>query len=130
MTAEKRPFHVGHPVRIERDETRYPSKGTWPQFRGRAGTVVEVNEDRKRPHLTEHGVVFGKVWPRADRPGVYRWSEPVTWFKAHEMRGLATERHAGARSPAARSKDAPESPGAAQIPNADAGVVRVVRSGA
>jgi ribosomal protein L21E len=45
--------NLGDRVRIERDEIRYPSKGTWPQFRGRTGTVVEVNAD-------EYGVVFAK----------------------------------------------------------------------
>ncbi|MGV0811744.1 hypothetical protein ABQF34_07245 [Mycolicibacterium boenickei] len=82
---------VGARVRIERDETRYPSRGTWPQFRGKTGTVVEVNHDRKRPHLTEYGVIFGKVWPRPDRPGVLRWSgdDTITWFKAYELRPVA-----------------------------------------
>jgi hypothetical protein len=76
---------VGDRVRIERDETCYPSKGTWPQFRGRTGTVVEINADRKRLHVTEYGVVFAEVWPREDRPGVYRWSGPITWFKDYEI---------------------------------------------
>jgi hypothetical protein len=49
-------------VRIERDETRYRSKGNWPQFRGRTGTVVQAN-------LGEYGVVFGKVTPRTDGRG-------------------------------------------------------------
>lgn len=83
----------GDRIRIERDEERYPSKGTWAQFRGRIGTVVEVNVDRKRPHNTEFGVVFGSVHPREERPGTYRWSgsEPVTWFKLYEMRGLGPQ---------------------------------------
>lgn len=50
-------MNVGDRVRIERDETRHPSRGTWPWFRGKTGTVVEINRDRKRPHLTEYGVV-------------------------------------------------------------------------
>jgi len=57
----RRGVNVGDQVRVERAETRYPSKGTWPRFRGRTGTVVEINRDRKRPHLIEYGVVFGKV---------------------------------------------------------------------
>ena len=56
---------VGDRVRIARDETRYPPRGTWPQFRGRTGTIIEVNTDRNRPHLTEYGVTFAKVTPRA-----------------------------------------------------------------
>lgn len=93
---------VGSRVRIERDETRHPSKGTWPRFRGKTGTVVEVSEDRKRPHLTEYAVIFGRVKPRADGRGAFAWSgnESVTWFKAHElfsMSGGAAVRPAGAR---------------------------------
>ncbi len=38
-----RPVTVGVRVRIERDETRYPSKGTWPEFRGCTGTVTARN---------------------------------------------------------------------------------------
>jgi ribosomal protein L21E len=38
-----RRLNVGDRVKIQRDETRYPSKGTWPQFRGKTGTVVEIN---------------------------------------------------------------------------------------
>ena len=75
-------MNIGDRVSIERDETRYPSKGTWPQFRGRVGTIVETN-------LGEYGVVFGKVRPRADRPGVYSWSGAVTWFQPHELTALA-----------------------------------------
>jgi hypothetical protein len=75
--------NVGDRVRIERDETRYPSKGTWPQFRGKTGTIVEIN-------LGEYGVCFGKVWPRPDRPGVYRWGgdDSPTWFQPYELRVL------------------------------------------
>ncbi len=60
---------VGDRVRIARDEDRFPSKGTWPPFRGKTGTVVEINEDRQRPHLTEYGVSFGKV---TEAPGSRR----------------------------------------------------------
>jgi hypothetical protein len=35
---------VGEVVRIERDETGHPVTGSWPRYRGRAGTVVEVNQ--------------------------------------------------------------------------------------
>jgi|ERR1700742_751281 hypothetical protein len=76
-------MNIGNRVRIERDETRYPSKGSWPQFRGKTGTIVEIN-------LGEYGVAFGKVWPRPDRPGVLRWSDSaLTWFQPHELRVLA-----------------------------------------
>jgi len=42
-TVTARPPRVGDRVRIERDETRYPPRGTWPRFRGRRGTVVATN---------------------------------------------------------------------------------------
>ncbi|OBG28384.1 hypothetical protein [Mycobacterium sp. 852002-51057_SCH5723018] len=91
---------IGQTVRIERDETRYPSKGSWPEFRGRTGTVVEINLDRKRPNLTEYGVAFGKVTaasPQARR--ATRWDHAaVAWFKVYEICALATQRHAE-RSP-------------------------------
>lgn len=77
-------MNVGDRARIERDETRYPSRGTWPWFRGKTGTVVEINRDRKRPHLTEYGVVFG-----AGR-ALYRHG--VTWFKPYELSTLAAVR--------------------------------------
>jgi hypothetical protein len=74
---------VGDRVRIERDETQYPSKGTWPQYRGRVGTVVEVNAG-------EYGVSFGKVTPRKSRPSTSDWkSNDVAWFQAYEVRLLA-----------------------------------------
>jgi hypothetical protein len=78
---------VGDRVRIERDEKFYPSRRTWPQFRGRTGTVVEINYDERYPHLTEWGVVFGNVKPRTERPHLYQWSgdEPITWFKDYEI---------------------------------------------
>lgn len=90
---------VGDRVRVERDETRYPSRGTWPQFRGKAGTVVEINRDRRQPHLTEYGVVFGAAKERIKRPGTFAWSgdEPQTWFKAHEISVLASQQAAGSR---------------------------------
>jgi hypothetical protein len=75
-------MNVGTRVRIERDETRYPSRGTWPRFRGKTGTIVEIN-------LGEYGVVFGKAYERSDRPGVYRYHEPPTWFQPYELRTLA-----------------------------------------
>jgi hypothetical protein len=77
------PYRVGDRVRIERDETLYPSKGTWPNFRGRAGTIVEINGDHKRPQATEFGVALGKVSPRTDRPGTFNWdASSVAWFKS------------------------------------------------
>ena len=65
---------IGDRVVIERDETRYRSKGTWPQFRGRTGTVVQIN-------LGEYGVAFGKVTPRTDGRGALNTRAPLCGSK-------------------------------------------------
>jgi len=93
LPSEASDLTVGSRVRIERDETKYPSKGTWPQFRGRVGTVVEINQDRKRPHLTEHGVVFGKV-RRPNKDGSIAAGAETVWFKIYEIRGIAAQLNA------------------------------------
>ena len=75
MTTEttlRRLPRVGDRVRIERDEAMHPSRGTWRQWRGRTGTVVAINTDR-RPVATEYGVTFG-TRERAD-----------AWFLRHEL---------------------------------------------
>jgi hypothetical protein len=65
-----RVIKVGDKVRIERDETRHPSRGTWPQFRGKTGTVVEI---RSAPE--------GPAGKRA-----FTWDQAsVAWFKRHEI---------------------------------------------
>lgn len=107
----------GDRIRVVRDETRYPSRGTWPQFRGRTGTVVEINRDRHRPHLTEFGVVFGAVHPRSDGRGAFTWSgnEPITWFKGYELVSwTGSERHADSRKTIAKGNGAKGDYGLAQ----------------
>lgn len=87
---------VGTVVRIERDEVRFPSRGTWPEFAGRTGTVVEINDG-------EIGVVFGKV--RRPRPnGSIAMAEAV-WFQPTEIRALASQRAVSAPNPATPSTD-------------------------
>ena len=54
-------LRTGSRVRVRRDEHLYPSKGTWPHFRGRTGTIVNINRDAERPELTEYGVCFGNT---------------------------------------------------------------------
>lgn len=73
-------IRAGDRVRVERDETLYPSKGTWPRFRGKYGTVVETNDG-------ELGVVFGKVRERSGK-GSLIGNEPVTWFQNYELRKI------------------------------------------
>lgn len=91
-------FAVGDRVRIERDETRYPSKGTWPQFRGKIGTVVQVNADRKRPHLTEYAVTFGKV-RKPNQYGTIPVGPDTYWFKARELENAGPQRDAERKAP-------------------------------
>ena len=76
----------GDQVRVQRDEKLYPSKGTWPLYRGRVGTVVSVNADhrsakvRERERgiiplsITEYGVSFTKS------------PDAAAWFKGYELR--------------------------------------------
>jgi hypothetical protein len=92
---------VGDRVRVQRDETRYRSKGTWPQFRGRVGTVVEINWDKRRPHLTEHGGMFGAIRPRPNgHIAAADGRDFTTWFHPWELcvissgSGTAPVRHA------------------------------------
>jgi hypothetical protein len=77
------PPRVGDLVRVERDETLYPSKGTWPQFRGRSGVVVEESHG-------EYGVALGRVRPI---DGTTRTRGPsgnaVTWFQPWESTTIA-----------------------------------------
>jgi len=84
MTTATTP-NVGDRIRIERDETRYPPKGTWPQFRRRNGTVVEINSG-------EYGVVFSKVRKPREGSGSIAMPEAV-WFQPHEIRALAAVRN-------------------------------------
>lgn len=73
----------GTRVRIERDETLYPSKGTWPWFRGKTGTVVEINHG-------ECGVSFGKVRTPRSNGSIAAGSDTV-WFQPWEVRALAAQ---------------------------------------
>lgn len=42
---------IGTQVIVQRDEKKYPSRGTWPRFRGKRGTVTGTSHG-------EIGVVF------------------------------------------------------------------------
>ncbi|AEK07324.1 hypothetical protein PBI_MYXUS_52 [Mycobacterium phage Myxus] len=48
---------VGTPVTVERDETKYPSRGTWPRFRGKKGFVTAVV---RGGGPVEYGVTFSR----------------------------------------------------------------------
>lgn len=61
-------FTPGQKVKVQRDEKRWPSKGTWATFSGHTGVVETVNPDTKHPHLTEYGLTLkghGLVWFKA-----------------------------------------------------------------
>ena len=64
-------MNVGDTVIIERDEIQYPSKGSWPRYRGRTARV-EVLEN------------WGEVGVRFTKSG----DESTTWFKPYELRVL------------------------------------------
>lgn len=60
-----------------------PSRGTWPTYDGRPGTVTVVNE---QPGQTEYGVVLGRqvLQRRADGKG-FRGATNLVWFTADEL---------------------------------------------
>lgn len=57
----------GDKVRIERDETKYPVRGTWKDYRGKRGRFIVRNGN-------EYGVSFAKSGNTVD-----------AWFKRHEV---------------------------------------------
>jgi hypothetical protein len=65
MVAARR-LKVGDQVRVERDERWWPSRGSWPRYRGRVGTVVT------RRHFGEIGVRFGA-------------GHVLSYFRPHEL---------------------------------------------
>lgn len=62
---------VGESVRIERDEKKYPSRGTWRWYRGKTGVITCVNHAGMG--AWEYGVSFSKS-QAAD-----------AYFKAYEL---------------------------------------------
>ena len=70
----RRPLIVGSSVRVERDEHRHRPRGTWKHYRGRSGTVVEINHAGKG--APEYGVGFGKS------------RRVEAWFKSFELASI------------------------------------------
>jgi len=63
----------GTRVHVWRDETRFPSKGTWPGYRGRIGTVVSIMGSRTGSRTgREYGVAFS----RGKQPKMDAWFQP------------------------------------------------------
>ncbi len=77
--ARERILVVGDRVRIERDERRYPPRGSWPRWRGKVGTVAEINDAGLG--AVEYGVIFGAV---SYRPNGSMLDSRV-WFLRHEL---------------------------------------------
>lgn len=70
-------MNVGDRVKIERDEKKFPVKGTWKHYRNKYGTLLEINKNGKGPW--EYGVAVD--------------GDPITaWFKKHEIRGVLRKR--------------------------------------
>ena len=63
----------GTRVVVERDESKYPSRGTWPWFRGKTGVVTS---EVRGAGPVEYGVSFTKD----DHADAY--------FKRYELRPL------------------------------------------
>jgi hypothetical protein len=70
-------FRVGDHVSVARDESRWPSRGTWPQFRGRTGIIVEIRGG-------EYGIEFGTGPP--PRPDGTSSARTEAWFQRHGIR--------------------------------------------
>jgi len=66
---------VGDRVRIERDETRWRSRGSWPRYRGRVGTVVRINRAAGE---------IGVSWRRRPEDAVAGRTDADSWFLRHE----------------------------------------------
>ncbi|RUP30706.1 MAG: hypothetical protein EKK51_16420 [Mycolicibacterium sp.] len=86
-------MNVGDRVRIERDENLYPSRGTWPEFRGKRGTIVELNHG-------EYGVCFGKVTPAPpSHRRAFNWdAKNVVWFQPYELVPISAGRASGSQA--------------------------------
>ena len=64
---------IGTKVVVQRDEKKYLSRGTWPRFRGKKGTVTGTSQG-------EIGVVF--CADNAFTPN----RRADAWFLRHELR--------------------------------------------
>jgi hypothetical protein len=60
-------FQVGDVVRVERDEQRFPARGTWSRYRARVGVVAVADND---------GEVGVELTP---------YAHTRTWFLPHEL---------------------------------------------
>lgn len=90
---------VGDRVRVQRDEVNHPPRGSWKQWKGKVGSIVEVNRSGKN-RVPEFGVSFRPLRQRPDT-SLHGDDAPV-WFLGHELvpagsrktRALGPESHA------------------------------------
>lgn len=61
-------MRIGTKVVVQRDETKYPSKGSWPRFRGKRGVVTG----------TSHGEIGVSFSNDAGAPA-------DAWFQRYEL---------------------------------------------
>lgn len=64
-------MRIGDRVKINRDLVQYPSKGCWPVYQGKRGTLISLN--RNGGGTAEYGVSF------SNDDGV------DAWFKRYEI---------------------------------------------
>lgn len=76
-------FSLNQRVRVQRDEEAYPSRGTWPRYRGQVGTVSRLN-----PEDDEYGIMFTPE-------GSSRTGGIVYWFKAWELAAITEQTFQG-----------------------------------
>jgi hypothetical protein len=82
-------FQVGDAVRVQRDEIKYPPRGTWTRHRGKPGFVVMVNASTE-VDPPEYGIVLTTTRPqwRKDEGHSNELlydSDSVLWFAGHEL---------------------------------------------
>lgn len=74
---------IGTRITVTRDETRWPSRGSWPRWRGRTGTVVSGTS--LEGSACEYGVVFGAVAQHPDGKPHACGSDSPVYFLRHEL---------------------------------------------
>ena len=76
-------MNVGDHIRVERDEKKYPSRGTWRRYSGKTGYICIVDE-------SSYGVVLTVTRPpwRKDSGREHELSydsDAILWFRPHEL---------------------------------------------
>ena len=98
----RRSFRMGDLVRVERDETRWPSKGSWPKYRGRVGTIVSINR-------SDHECGLSWRPNAAAQLGTNTVVGVDSWFLPHEI--VLVDESSGKESRSASLADPSGGPG-------------------